>query len=242
LGTFNYEWDTILTFDRPSYDLTLGKGKSVVVRLRPCFDGAITSVTSDCPDIAVRGRVPAMTRVPSGDHAQASFPLVGRKLHSAGTIRAKTGELEAVARVRVVQHELPSGRIELRTADRDLGLRAVWNREEHNVLEIGALHPAVAPYLGSAEEEYPGKESREYGMILAEAISEAVVYRVLQQKEKKEQEPRDQRAGKISYTDRFYSDHNRHMREILPKVQAVLVPPDPRGQVLRFETEAGRQE
>ena len=76
-------------------------------------------------------------------------------------------------------------------------------------------------------------------MILAEAISEAVVYRVLQQKERKEQGPRDQRVGKV---EGFYTDHNRHMREILPKVQAVLVPPDPRGQVLKSEAELGWQD
>ena len=214
---------TGLSFERDSYELVLSKPRKLAVRLCPAppgLDEARLSLQCDCGDIALHGPVPCLKR-PRGKHyLLGHVTVVGRKLHASGSLKAKWREHAAETKLRVVPREANGRAIDPRPVDKDFGtLRAVWNRENPGVLEIGALHPSIRPYLGARQDDYPGKDSREYRMILAEVISEAVAQRILQAKEQRGKLEENMRV------DQFYAEHNRLMREFLPRAQRVLVSP-----------------
>ena len=214
-----------LTFERESYSLALSKQRTISLRFKPLPKGnrdIVPIVTCDCPDIVLRGRIPPFTAVRGTDYAATSIAVLGRKLHATGTLTAGAAGQEAHTTLRVVPRTPPATTVRIEPVDRDfLAERAVWSRENPTLLEIGARHPAIRPYLGPAQEDYPGRDSREYRMILAEVIAEALARRVL--RARVERWPQD---APMAIIEGFYAEHGKLVREFLPRAQAELAPPN----------------
>ena len=92
------------------------------------------------------------------------------------TVTARLGEHVAETELRAAP-AVGAG-IVIKLEDVDHGaLRYRWNK---NVLEIGARHPALKRYLGPKSEQYPGQDSIQFRVLLAEVVAEALCARRLQ--------------------------------------------------------------
>ncbi len=208
-----------LSFERDQYEVVLRKQKHAVLWLnveRVDSDQCLAQVSSDNDDVVVRPQRVVLRRVEkclfSG---KVSFE--GRRLHAAAKVRANWESLEADCVVQVVQREKSESRLEIKEVDRPFGpLRAMWNRDNPNLLEIAGQHPVIRRYLGSAEENFPGKESDHYLIVLAEAVAEAICQRILETRDRKRP------SEEMRATD-FYTEHFRLMHQFLPIAHEALV-------------------
>ena len=208
-----------LSFESGKYEVFLKKAKHAVLWLN--FDG-ITSdkcqaqVSSSSDDVVVRPQVVSLRRVRNSIFSGA-VSFEGQRLHATANIRAKWQELDATCAVSVVPDGKSKADLKFFPIDRDFGVvRAVWNKDTPNVLEIAGRHPVIRRYLGSKEQNFPGEKTTEYLMVLAEVISEAICQRILETKDRKQ--PNEEMRA----TD-FYTEHFRLMREFLPVAHEELV-------------------
>jgi len=131
------------------------------------------------------------------------------------TVTARLGEHMAETELRAAP-AVGAG-IVIKLEDVDHGaLRYRWNK---NVLEIGARHPALKRYLGPKSEQYPGQDSIQFRVLLAEVVAEALCARRLQGNI--EANPRDFEG--MSWDD-YYRHFARMMSEFLPKAHGLMAP------------------
>jgi hypothetical protein len=59
--------------------------------------------------------------------------------------------------------------------------RAQWS-SDYRVLRIMGEHPAVKPHLGDKDDGYPGQDSPQFRLLMAELVTDAVVRRIVLEK------------------------------------------------------------
>jgi hypothetical protein len=205
-----------LEFERSGYRLVLNKPKKIKIRapLAAYPDGTLMRVTSGVKGIVVLdgGKVELRQR----DEALAMEGTI----HVEGRIEKETGDLtvtdpshrSATASATVVRREESGADFEPKLVPEFQGdQRAQWNTD-YSELRIMGEHPAVKPYVGDKDKDYPGQDTREFKMLTAELMSDAVVRRILQEKH------RDDELDAGS----FYVMHNKLMARLLVRAHRVV--------------------
>ncbi len=208
-----------LSFEKGEYEVALRKRKHAVLWLNVegiKSDKCLAQIGSNNDDVVVRPqRITLLRTGESSFSGKVSFE--GRRLQAIAKVCAKWEHLEAGCVVRVVQREKSDPALEFKPVDREFGpLRAMWNKDNPNLLEIAGQHPVIRRYLGSAAENFPGVESDRYLTVLAEVVAEAICQRILETKDRK-------RPDEGMRATDFYTDHFRLMREFLPIAHEALV-------------------
>lgn len=205
-----------LEFERPAYRLVLNKPKKIKIRapLGAYPDGTAVRVTSGVRGIVILdgGRVELRRH----DEALAMEGTI----HVEGRIEKESGDLtvtdpshrNATAGAAVVRREESGTEFEPKLVPEFQGdQRAQWNTD-YSELRIMGEHPAVQPYVGDKEKDYPGQDTREFKMLTAELMSDAVVRRILQEKYREDELD----AGS------FYVMHNKLMARLLVRAHRVV--------------------
>ncbi|MCX6374574.1 MAG: hypothetical protein NTU88_00790, partial [Armatimonadetes bacterium] len=204
-----------LSFDRRDYRVGHNKSKTLVLSYAgpvPTQE-LIASVASNHAGIQVRR--PTCTLRPVGRSAvyAGRLSVTGRRLGARASVRASIGhDLRAEARVIVAEEKGGAGLRTPRLVDKEFGvMRVKWSAEDPALLEVACRHPAMAPYLGSpdADGRFPGEEREGFRAALAEAISEALAWRVI---ERRYQDP-GLRADMTPTT--YYTEYGSLMRDFL---------------------------
>jgi hypothetical protein len=175
-----------LTFEKPRYRVTRGKVRvlTVLAPLQSYVDGTRLKVTSNYRGVVVLdgGLVPMHHR-PEQLAMIGSIRVEGRSesTKAAVTVTDPRG-YTASTEVSVAAHEEGGAGFEIKLVDQVRGdQRAQWNAD-YTKLEIMGEHPAVRPYLGPADDGYPGQNTVQYEVLQAELVGDAIVRRILQQK------------------------------------------------------------
>ncbi len=107
--------------------------------------------------------------------------------------------------------------ISIKIEDVDLGnQRYRWRKNE---LEIAARHPSLKRYLGAKVDGFPGQESPDFRVLVAEIVADAVCARLLGdniQRRPYEYEGAD--------WDLYYAEFSRYMTNFLPKAHKLVLP------------------
>lgn len=211
-----------ISFEHKHYRVPFGKEKRMVVRLKPETLPAFADIKLACNNphaFQMKHTRVRLSRVPSQAFLAGVACLTGRQLDAKGTIRAESGDLSAVAKLSVVQEKNSGINLQFKPIAKDFGSeRARWSSDPPDLLQIGALHPSVKPYIGCEEDGFPGKDSRDYLLILAEIVAEALSARAVREAIRKAYPD-----GKAS-VDEFYLEQGNNLRELLPKAQEFLAP------------------
>jgi hypothetical protein len=175
-----------LEFERPRYRLVLNKAKAVRVRapLGAYPDGAIMRVTSSTTGIVVLdGGTVALRQHDEGLAMEGSIRVEGRRERETGELTiTDPSRRTAKAGVEVVRREESGTGFEPKLVPEYQGdQRAQWSTD-YSQLRIMGEHPAVKPYLGDKERDYPGQDTAEFKLLTAELMSDAVVRRILLEK------------------------------------------------------------
>lgn len=175
-----------LEFERKHYRLVLNKPKAIRIRapLGSYSEGAVITVTSDTRRIAILdGGTTILKSRPSDLAMEGKVRVEGRSERERGTLMCVDAiGVRAHADVEVVRREEGGADFEPRLVPEVQGdQRAQWSSDYH-VLRIMGEHPALRPYLGNAADEYPGQNSDQFKVLLAELITDAVVRRILLEK------------------------------------------------------------
>lgn len=205
-----------LAFERESYLVKEGKKKRLLLRAGyPSVVGDETPVETvcDCEDIVVLRPQARLSPIAGANYAEGYATIQGRKLGAKGKIIAKVHDCVAQTEVKVIPKEREEGipiKIELR--DEDYGnSRAKWDRPNNpNLLLISARHDSLKRYLGP-KPEFNGQERPHFRLLVAEIVSENIVYKILETLE--EQTPGEYADLNIG---KFYALHSMYMREFTP--------------------------
>jgi hypothetical protein len=175
-----------LEFERPTYRLVLNKRKAIRIRapLSAYADGAVLHVSSSQRGIVVLdgGQVSLRQR--------AEVLAMDGTIHVEGRVEKESGDLTvtdpsqriATTRVEVVRREESGTDFETKLVDEHQGdQRAQWSTD-YSQLRIMGEHPAVRPYLGDKEKNYPGQDTPQFKLLTAELVADAVVRRILLEK------------------------------------------------------------
>ena len=101
----------------------------------------------------------------------------------------------------------------------DVSHGAYRYRWKKNVLEIAARHPSLSRYLGSKSDQFPGQEERQFRVLIAEIVSDAVCSQVL--RHNIETNPSDYEDADW---DQYYAEFSDYMAKFLPRAHDLLVP------------------
>lgn len=205
-----------LEFERPAYRLVLNKPKKIKVRapLSAYPDGTLMHVSSNTKGIVVLdgGQVELRQR----DEALAMEGTI----HVEGRVEKENGTLTltdpsrriASASATVVRREESGTEFETKLVPEFQGdQRAQWSGD-YSELRIMGEHPAVRPYVGEKEKDYPGQDTPEFKMLTAELMSDAVVRRIIQEKYREDELD----AGS------FYVTHNKLMARLLVRAHRIV--------------------
>jgi hypothetical protein len=205
-----------LEFERAAYRLVLNKAKKIKVRapLSAYPEGTAMRVTSGVKGIVVLDG--GMVELHRHDEALAMEGTI----HVEGRVEKDSADLTvtdpthrtSTARATVVRREESGTDFEPKLVPEFQGdQRAQWSTD-YSVLRIMGEHPAVRLYVGDKEKDYPGQDSREFKMLTAELMSDAVVRRILQEKYREDELD----AGS------FYVMHNKLMARLLVRAHKVV--------------------
>lgn len=205
-----------LAFERELYHIKEGKKKHLLLRAEypsVVIDETPVEVACDCEDIVILRPQTRLRPIVGAHYAQGYVTIQGRKIGARGRIIARVNGRVAQTEVKVIPKEKEEGipiRIEIR--DEDYGnFRAKWDRPNNpNLLLISARHDSLKRYLGP-KPDFDGQKSPHFRLLVAEIVSENIVYKVLETLENR---------TPWEYTDwnieRFYALHNKYMREFTP--------------------------
>lgn len=175
-----------LMFERPRYRVARGKVRvlDILAPLNSWVDGTPLRVTSNDRGVVVLdGGLATMRNRPEQMAMVGSIRVEGRSENARATVtvtdqRGRTATTE----VSVTAQEQAGAGFEITLVPEVRGeQRAQWSTD-FTVLEIMGEHPAVRPYLGSADEHYPGQNTIQYEVLEAELVGEAVVRQMLQRR------------------------------------------------------------
>jgi hypothetical protein len=202
-----------LTFEKDRYNVRLGKEKEILIRLRTkkiIGGNIICKVSSDKPqDIIIKsgGRI----NLKAGQNQYEFFgkcKVLGRQLNAVADLTANVKGFDAAkTKVKVVEKESNSKfKFNFEPVEEDYkSVRYKWDDKRPNYLLIGAKHPAIRRYIGELMDDgYTGINSSLYYTVIAEIISEALAFRLLESIFKKEGQ-----GGLLDFasTDSYYHKH-----------------------------------
>lgn len=212
-----------LAFEREFYRVKEGKKKRLLLRAEyPSVVGDETPVETvcDCEDIVVLRPQARLSPITDANYAEGYVTIQGRKLGAKGKITAKVHGRVAQTEVKVIPKEREEGiPIKIKIRDEDYGnFRAKWDRPDNpSLLLISARHDSLKRYLGP-KPEFNGQKTPHFRLLVAEIVSENIVYKILEKKE--EQTPGEYADWNI---EKFYALHNRYMREFLPIAHEIVL-------------------
>ena len=176
-----------LEFERPQYRLVLHKAKAISVRapLGAYSEGALIRVACDHDGIVVLDGGEAYLKTHKTFAMEGQVRVEGREVVERALLTATDPiGVSATAVVSVVRREEGGNDFNPELVPEVQGdQRAQWSTD-YRTLRIMGEHPAVKPFLGDFRDRYPGQDSREFRVLLAELISDAVVRRILLEKYK----------------------------------------------------------
>jgi hypothetical protein len=168
-----------LTFSADTYQIVVNKPRSITVSYR---GSTVPHLELQCSEPEIVVTVPTEHSLNNGVY-RWECTLSSSKLGATGTLTATVEDQCSQAQVKVVQKEETVILKPPKILDVDWGfVRVKWSTDEPGRLEIAARHPSFVPYLGSAEAGYPGRDSEGYRAVLAEAIAEALAWRILEKR------------------------------------------------------------
>ena len=214
-----------LSFEKPKYHLQINKPKKIAIWLKTSDKIEIplrVQITSDYTEVIVKGGGSCRfigTDIPGVFSGHCT--ILGRQLKAKARITAQVkGFTNAETSVVVEERNPPSGiNLKFKPVEENFGsVRYKWDIKNPYLLLVGAKHPSIRKYLGEpSEEKYPGIDSSLYHTVLAEVISEALAFRILEKKFKKEGDD-----GKLDFesTDLYY---HKEFSEFLTIAHTLLV-------------------
>lgn len=184
-----------LSFEKSKYVIPFNKTKSISIRLKTnktVSDNINIKVISTNPDIAVmKGGSVSLKKTKIPNVYQGQCNVKGRKLHAKGELIASHDNLNDVsAKLIVKEKDNKKAGINFKfiPVEENFGsLRYMRDPNDSYKLLIGAMHPSIRPYLGiPIDNKYPSINTKEYHIVLAEIISEALAFEILEKKFKSE--------------------------------------------------------
>jgi len=206
-----------LAFEKESYRVKEKKKKRLLLRAEyPSVVAEETpvKVSCDCEDIAIIRPLAVLRPISGKPYAEGYVTIEGRRLGAKGKITASVHSHTTQTEAKVIQKDEDKGiPIEIRIRDATYGnFRARWDRPNNpNLLLISARHDSLKRYLGSESSNFEGQNSPHFKLLLAEIVSENIVYKILEMSEK--QAPWEYENLDI---DGFYANHNKLMKEFTP--------------------------
>jgi hypothetical protein len=195
-----------LSFDKPIYHLKINKEKILTLWLKTTqLDNAVpVEVMSDHPEIVIKGGGKLELHITDlSGVLMGKCRILGRQPKARGTITAQVKGF-GLAHTRAVVEDPP--KLKFHPVEDNFGsVRYDWDDEDPYLLKIAAKHPSISRYLGNLTEKgYPGINSRLYHAVLAEVVSEALAFNVLEKQFGREG---DQGKLEYTYTDFYYHKH-----------------------------------
>jgi hypothetical protein len=180
-----------LEFERSRYRLVVNKPKPLLVRapIDLYAEGASIRVTSNHASVVILDGGKAVLRTRRGSALmEGEIRVEGREVIDRAVLTASDGlGVSAEAVVTVVRREEAGNDFKTELVPEVQGdQRAQWSTD-YRTLRIMGEHLAVKPYLGKVEDNYPGQDSHEFRVLLAEILSDAVVRRILLEKYKEDE-------------------------------------------------------
>jgi len=189
-----------LSFDKPSYHVRLNKEKELILWLKtdikPKADPLIATLSSNHTEIVIKGGMKCELKADTQGIFKGEFRILGRQLKARGRVTALIEGFNPAQTQAIVEEHEDTGRIfrSPEPTEEDFSpSRYKWKTDQ--LLEIGAKHPTIRRYLGTPDEGegYPGINSRDYRLVLAEVVAEALAFKMLQEHFKK--------MGELNYDD-----------------------------------------
>jgi hypothetical protein len=166
-------------FSRKVYSVEVDSRKAIT--LYAPFPGVVSSTTAvdiTCSDPRFKiGGTRNLVPRPDVGVAVCKLGLSARQPGLRGQLTASIPGHKCEAEA--VSLEPTGAKIEIKVEDKSFGDQRYYWRG--NVLEIGARHPSLRRYLGDAPE-FPGQEEKHFRVLLAEIVSEAVCWRIMNQR------------------------------------------------------------
>jgi len=175
-----------LEFERGHYRLVVGKAKSLKLRapIGAFPEGAKLRLQSDNQTVVLLdGGEAILTTRRSSNWMEGAVRVEGRRDREQATLRVASPDgTDCACQVEVVLREESGVEFDTKLVPEVQGdQRAQWS-SDYRLLKIMGEHAAVRPYLGSKDEGYPGQDSPQVRLLIAELVADAVVRRLLQQK------------------------------------------------------------
>ncbi|MCH8010493.1 MAG: hypothetical protein IIA61_00850 [Candidatus Marinimicrobia bacterium] len=214
-----------LSFEKLKYHLQINKPKKIAIWLKTSDRIEIplrAQIISHYTEIIVKGGGSCRflgTDIPGVYSGHCT--IEGRQLKAKTRITAHIKGFAIAETSVVVEERKPPSSIKLKfkPVEEDFGsVRYKWDIDDPYLLLVGAKHPSIRKYLGEpSEEKYPGINFPVYHTILAEVISEALAFRILEKEFKKEGDD-----GMLDYesTDLYY---HKEFSEFLTIAHTFLV-------------------
>jgi hypothetical protein len=169
-----------LEFEHKNYKIKEGSTKTI--KLYAQYPELVNSetdirvISSDNLSLPIKGKC-ILVPVKGSNFACAEISVEARRLtEGLISLSAKLNDIEAAAKVKIVQEEESGIPIEIKIRDEDFGnFRARWGDNEGKpyLLLISAKHPSLKRYLGSAPK-FPGQKAVHFRAIIAEIVAESV--------------------------------------------------------------------
>jgi hypothetical protein len=204
-------------FERPTYRVAAGKRKRILL-LAPStlveeHGSAVTVTSSNSQGVLIRHPHAELERSPDGDWFHAVIDIEGRQHGAASVLTAVGGRgvLTAIANVSVRRDQTGPTPPEIKLAAMPSPVRGTVETSETGVLVItvNATHPAAKRYFGP-QPEFPGQETVEARLLVAEVVADLTVLDVLR---------RHLRLQPLA-VEQLYTRRFRMLNELLPLCHA----------------------
>ena len=178
----NHLFNTPLEFEHKQYSVK--EGSSRTIRLFARYPEVVSRpvsiqiTSSDVAGIPVKGAT-NLVPVEGSNFAVGEVNIQGRRHGGSSILAAKLDHNEASTKIKVIQKDETGIPLDFKIVSKSLGVnRAVWSRQEPNVLEISAEHDSIKRYLGPSPD-FDGQNLPHFRVLLAEIIAERVCMRAL---------------------------------------------------------------
>lgn len=201
-------------FERPTYRVAAGKHKRLLLlapaRLVQEHGVEVTVSSADNQGVLIRHRDVVFEPSPDGDWHQAIVDVEGRQHGASSVVTALAGRGALKATTRVVVRRERTGpqppRIELKAMGSPVRGLIATDPAGVLVITVNATHPAARRYFG-AQPEFPGQESVEARLLIAEVVADLTVLDTLRQAMRSRPLPVEQ----------FYYRRFQLLNELLPQ-------------------------
>lgn len=215
-----------LSFDKPHYHLVVNKEKLLHLWLKTNNaekSEYIAQIKSDRADVIVKGGDKCVLRQTEGSNVYSgNCRIIGRRAKVKTHITAIVeGFKLAQTEVSVEEKELGSHiQFDFQPDEDDFGsMRYKWDENQRYTLRIAAKHPSIKYYLGTPIGDiYPGRQTTEYHCVIAEVISEALAFEILERQFKTEGQ-----QGMLNFTS-AHTYYHMHFSDFLTVAHRFLNP------------------